>query len=207
MFAQIVTVVEKFADVGTVAAPPARHQRVKQHRIPLKDYERKGVANRPPEALAEAIKYCDVVGGRVGTEPRGIDGWWIRAGNARRPKRGAPRAGWNAGRAEREAAIETVAPSSDRESKRCADTCCTAFAFGGRATGEQPRVMNGAYNALSNVVSRTAANNFTAASPRCCKGRQDEVEVDQPRSGKRGGQGALAPSIMPKAVRTVAQVK
>ena len=85
MFAEIVTVVEKFADVSTVAAPPARHQRVNQQRIPLKDDERKGVANRPPEALAEAIKFCDVVGGRVGAEPRGKDGWWIRAGNARRP--------------------------------------------------------------------------------------------------------------------------
>ena len=74
VFAQIVTFVEKFADVSTVAAPPACYQRGNQHRIPLKDDERKGVANRPPEALAEAIKFCDVVGGRVGAEPTTGDG-------------------------------------------------------------------------------------------------------------------------------------
>ena len=74
VFAQIVTFVEKFADVSTVAAPPACYQRGNQHRIPLKDDERKGVANRPPEALAEAIKYCDVVGGRVVAEPTTGDG-------------------------------------------------------------------------------------------------------------------------------------
>ena len=44
-----------------------------------------------------------------------------RVARRRSGERGAPRAGWDAGRAEREAAIETVAPSSDRESKRCAD--------------------------------------------------------------------------------------
>ena len=68
MFAEIVTVVEKFADVSTVAAPPACYQRGNQHRIPLKDDERKGVANRPPQALAEAKKLCNVVGRRVGAE-------------------------------------------------------------------------------------------------------------------------------------------
>ena len=73
-FAQIVAFVEKFVDVSTVAAPPVRHQRVNQQRIPLQDDERKGVANRPPEALAEAIKFCDVVGGRVGAEPTTGDG-------------------------------------------------------------------------------------------------------------------------------------
>ena len=78
MFAQIVTVVEKFADVSTVAAPPACYQRGNQHRIPLKDDERKGVANRPPQALAEAKKLCNVVSGRVGAELRGRDGLWVR---------------------------------------------------------------------------------------------------------------------------------
>ena len=67
-FAQIVAFVEKFADVSTVTAPPACHQRDNQHRIPLKDDERKGVANRPPQALAEAKKLCNVVGRRVGAE-------------------------------------------------------------------------------------------------------------------------------------------
>ena len=75
MFAQIVTVVEKLADVGTVAAPPARHQRVNQQRNPLKDDERKEMANRPPDAFAEAIKLCVVVGGGVGAEPRGVVGY------------------------------------------------------------------------------------------------------------------------------------
>ena len=77
-FAQIVAFVEKFADVSTVAAPPACYQRGNQHRIPLKDDERKGVANRPPQALAEAKKLCNVVSGRVGAELRGRDGLWVR---------------------------------------------------------------------------------------------------------------------------------
>ena len=61
-FAQIVAFVEKLADMGSVAAPPACHQRGNQHGIPLEDDERKGVANSPPQALAEAKKLCDVVG-------------------------------------------------------------------------------------------------------------------------------------------------
>ena len=77
-FAQIVAFVEKFVDVSTVAAPPACYQRGNQHRIPLKDDERKGVANRPPQAFAEAKKLCNVVSGRVGAELRGRDGWWVR---------------------------------------------------------------------------------------------------------------------------------
>ena len=79
VFAQIVTFVEKFADVSTVAAPPACHQRVNQHRIALRDEERKGAANRPPQALAKAKKFGSVVSGRVGAELRGKVGWWVQS--------------------------------------------------------------------------------------------------------------------------------
>ena len=78
-FAQIVAFVEKFADVSTVAAPPACHQRVNQHRIALRDEERKGAANRPPQALAKAKKFGSVVSGRVGAELRGKVGWWVQS--------------------------------------------------------------------------------------------------------------------------------
>ena len=78
VFAQIVTFVEKFADVSTVTAPPACHQRGNQHRIPLKDDERKGVANRPPQAFAKARKLCNAVSKRVGAELRDRHGWWVR---------------------------------------------------------------------------------------------------------------------------------